>query len=32
MNTNYISNKNSKDVVNGSPRLPLATDLADGEI
>lgn len=32
INTSFISNKNSKEVINNSPKLPLATDLADGEI
>ena len=32
INTSFISNKNSKEVINESPKLPLATDLADGEI
>ena len=31
-NVNYLSQKKSKEVVNGSPKLPLATDLSDGEL
>ncbi len=31
-NVNYLSQKKSKQVVNGMPKLPLATDLSDGEL
>ena len=31
-NVNYLSQKKSKQVVNGMPKLPLANDLSDGEL
>lgn len=31
-NVNFLGNKKSKDVVDGKPKLPLATDLVEGEI
>lgn len=31
-NANFVSHKKSKQIVNGKPKLPLATDLVEGEI
>jgi hypothetical protein len=31
-NANFVSHKKSKQIIDGKPKLPLATDLVEGEI